>query len=106
MAASVALIPLYIICDRRLSACRSFERVCGFDRVTAWYAAMPGGLQDMVIFGEEAGGDPRALSLIHATRVLIVMSVGTGDPDAGFWGNAVQPDRRTRPRTAAVTRWP
>lgn len=31
---------------------------------------MPGGLQDMLVFGAEAGGDVRALSLIHATRVL------------------------------------
>ena len=29
----------------------------------------------MVAFGEEAGGDVRALSLIHATRVLIVVTV-------------------------------
>jgi membrane AbrB-like protein len=36
---------------------------------------MPGGLQDMLLFGEEAGGDVRALSLIHATRVLIVVMV-------------------------------
>jgi membrane AbrB-like protein len=36
---------------------------------------MPGGLQDMVIFGQEAAGDVRALSLIHATRVLIIVTV-------------------------------
>jgi membrane AbrB-like protein len=36
---------------------------------------MPGGLQDMVIFGTEAGGDARALSLIHATRVLIIVTL-------------------------------
>lgn len=47
----------------------------GFNHPTAWYAAMPGGLQDMLVFGEEAGGDVRALSLIHATRVLIVVTV-------------------------------
>jgi membrane AbrB-like protein len=35
---------------------------------------MPGGLQDMLIFGEESGGDPRALSLIHATRVVVLVS--------------------------------
>ena len=29
----------------------------------------------MVIFGQEAGGDVRALSLIHATRVLIIVTV-------------------------------
>lgn len=74
MAASVALIPIYIAVIAAIGV-PFFHRVCGFDKATAWYAAMPGGLQDMVIFGTEAGGDPRALSLIHATRVLIVVSI-------------------------------
>ena len=52
-----------------------FRRIYGFDRATSYYASMPGGLQDMLIFGEEAGGDVRAMSLIHATRVLIIVSV-------------------------------
>src|SRR5690606_25951606 len=67
MALSVALIPLYILCIGVIGV-PFFRRVCGFDPVTSYYAAMPGGLQDMVIFGTEAGGDGRALSLIHATR--------------------------------------
>lgn len=50
-----------------------FQRVWGFDFATSYYAAMPGGLQDMLVFGEEAGGDVRALSLIHATRVLVIV---------------------------------
>lgn len=74
MAASVAFIPLYIVVIGLIGV-PFFERVCGFDRATAWYASMPGGLQDMVIFGTEAGGDGRALSLIHATRVLIVVTI-------------------------------
>lgn len=74
MALSVALIPIYILCIG-LVGVPFFRRVCGFDPVTSFYAAMPGGLQDMVIFGAEAGADPRALSLIHATRVLIVVTV-------------------------------
>lgn len=74
MAASVALIPLYIAVIG-LVGVPYFRRVHGFDWVTSWYAAMPGGLQDMVIFGQEAGGDARALSLIHATRVLIIVTV-------------------------------
>ncbi|HSG57104.1 MAG TPA: AbrB family transcriptional regulator, partial [Paracoccaceae bacterium] len=74
MAASVALIPIYILLIAAIGV-PFFHRVCGFDKVTAYYAAMPGGLQDMVIFGTEAGADPRALSLIHATRVLIVVSI-------------------------------
>ena len=47
----------------------------GFNHPTAYYAAMPGGLQDMLIFGEEAGGDVRALGLIHATRVLVILTI-------------------------------
>lgn len=74
MALSVALIPLYILCIG-LVGVPFFRRVFGFSPVTSYYAAMPGGLQDMVIFGTEAGGDPRALSLIHATRVLIIVTV-------------------------------
>ena len=50
-----------------------FRRVCGFDFPTAYYAAMPGGLQDMIAFGEEAGANVRTLSLIHATRVLVIV---------------------------------
>ena len=50
-----------------------FQRLWGFDFATAYYGSMPGGLQDMLVFGEEAGGDVRALSLIHATRVLVIV---------------------------------
>jgi len=50
-----------------------FQRVAGYDFPTAYYAAMPGGLQDMIVFGEEAGGNVRAISLIHATRVLVIV---------------------------------
>ena len=47
----------------------------GFNHPTAYYSAMPGGLQDMLVFGEEAGGDVRALGLIHATRVLVILTI-------------------------------
>lgn len=50
-----------------------FQRVWGYDWATSYYAAMPGGLQDMLVFGEEAGGNVRAMSLIHATRVLVII---------------------------------
>ncbi|QEW22947.1 membrane protein AbrB duplication [Marinibacterium anthonyi] len=74
MALSVALIPIYIAVIGCVGV-PFFRKVFGFDWATSWYAAMPGGLQDMVIFGTEAGGDMRALSLIHATRVLIIVSL-------------------------------
>lgn len=50
-----------------------FQNLCGYDFPTAYYASMPGGLQDMLVFGEEAGGNIRAMSLIHATRVLVIV---------------------------------
>ncbi|WP_282182137.1 AbrB family transcriptional regulator [Aliiroseovarius marinus] len=74
MAGSIALVPVYIIAIG-LVGVPFFRRICGFDPVTAYYAAMPGGLQDMLIFGQEAGGNPRILSLVHATRVLIIVSI-------------------------------
>ena len=50
-----------------------FQRVWRYDFATAYYAAMPGGLQDMLVFGEEAGANVRSLSLIHATRLLVIV---------------------------------
>ncbi|WP_241962948.1 AbrB family transcriptional regulator [Thalassorhabdomicrobium marinisediminis] len=74
LARTLALVPLLVICVGAVGY-PLFRRGFGFDHPTAFYAAMPGGLQDMLLFGEEAGGDVRALSLIHATRVLIVVIV-------------------------------
>ncbi|MDR7126425.1 AbrB family transcriptional regulator [Pseudotabrizicola sp. 4114] len=73
MAGSVALVPVYVVIIGLVGV--PFFRRLGYDPVTAWYAAMPGGLQDMVAFGKEAGGDGRALALIHATRVLIIATL-------------------------------
>ena len=74
MALSVSLIPVYIGVIGIIGV-PFFRSVYGFDWATSWYAAMPGGLQDMVTFGQEAGGDARALALIHASRVLIVVTL-------------------------------
>lgn len=74
MAGSVALVPVYIAVIAAIGV-PFFRRLGGYDRATAFYAAMPGGASDMVIFGQAAGGDPRALSLIHATRVLVIVVV-------------------------------
>ncbi|MBY6160130.1 AbrB family transcriptional regulator [Mameliella alba] len=74
MALSVALVPVFIGLIALIGV-PFFRKLWGFDAPTAYYAAMPGGLQDMVIFGTEAGANPRALSLVHATRVLIIVTV-------------------------------
>lgn len=74
MTVSVALIPLFIAAIA-LVGVPFFRKLWGFDGPTAYYAAMPGGLQDMVIFGTEAGANPRVLSLVHGTRVLIIVTL-------------------------------
>jgi len=74
MLLSVSLIPLFLL-TAGLFGYPYFRRLCGFDPATSYYSAMPGGLHDMLLFGEAAGGDPRALGLIHATRVLVVVSI-------------------------------
>jgi len=69
---TLALIPVMVAA---IGACGIpyFRCIWGYDFATAYYSAMPGGLQDMLVFGEEAGGDARTLSLIHATRVLVIV---------------------------------
>ncbi|MCL6284942.1 AbrB family transcriptional regulator [Ruegeria sp. 2012CJ41-6] len=74
MAASIALIPPFVLLIG-LIGYPYFRKLWRFDPATSYYAAMPGGLQDMLVFGEEAGGSARVLSLVHATRVLVIVSL-------------------------------
>ncbi|GAB1478371.1 AbrB family transcriptional regulator [Paracoccaceae bacterium] len=74
MLASVAIVPVYIAVIG-LVGVPFFRRVCGFDTITAFYAAMPGGAADMTLFGQEAGANVRQLSLVHVTRMMVIMVV-------------------------------
>lgn len=71
---TLLIVPLYV----GLISCVGypfFRRILKYDRPTAFYSSMPGGLQDMVVFGIEAGGNPRTLSLVHATRSLVLVTI-------------------------------
>jgi len=48
-------------------------RVGKLDRNTAYFAGTPGGLGEMTIVGEQYGGDPRMIALVHATRIFVVV---------------------------------
>lgn len=50
-----------------------FRHIGKYDRTTAVFAAMPGGLVEAVAFGEQAGGNVRILSLQHFARIVIVV---------------------------------
>ena len=52
-----------------------FRNIGKYDVVTAYFAAAPGGLNDMMIIGSEAGGNERQIALAHATRILIVVAM-------------------------------
>ena len=49
---------------------RRFGRL---DRATAYFAAAPGGLSEMVLAGERFGGDQRAVALIHTMRLALIV---------------------------------
>lgn len=49
------------------------RRLCRHNRSTAYFAAMPGGLSEMILVGSAMGGDGRVISLIHASRILLVV---------------------------------
>jgi len=42
------------------------RRFGGYDRVTSYFMAMPGGLNEMTAIGHTMGGDDRAIALSHA----------------------------------------
>lgn len=52
-----------------------FRLIAGFDRATAYFSSAPGGLTEMITTGEAMGGNVATISLVHATRILVV--VGT-----------------------------
>lgn len=52
-----------------------FRRLGRHDRVTSYFAAVPGGFTEMTLMGTDMGGDAKTIALAHATRILIVVSV-------------------------------
>ncbi|MEM6489866.1 MAG: AbrB family transcriptional regulator [Pseudomonadota bacterium] len=48
-----------------------YRRAGGYPRVTAFYAAMPGGLIEAVAMGEKAGADVPTLTLLQFARLIL-----------------------------------
>ncbi len=49
------------------------RKVTDWNKPTCYFAAMPGGLNDMTIMGAAMGGEERAIALAHALRILTVV---------------------------------
>lgn len=73
LAAGLALLPFHAAAAM-VASYAIYRRLGRFDRVTAYFAAAPGGLNDMLILADAAGGDGRRVALAHATRILVVVS--------------------------------
>ncbi|WP_439155721.1 AbrB family transcriptional regulator [Yoonia sp.] len=69
---TLALLPAFLAIAAALSY-QVYRRFGGYDPVTAFYAAMPGGVNEMLILGTEAGGNERRIALAHAARILLVI---------------------------------
>ncbi|MEJ8562651.1 AbrB family transcriptional regulator [Yoonia sp. GPGPB17] len=69
---TLLLLPLFLACAAGISYA-VYRRIGKYDPVTSFYSAMPGGLNEMLILGGEAGGDERRIALAHAARVLIII---------------------------------
>jgi membrane AbrB-like protein len=67
----VGLIIFMIACGVTVVA--YFRKVGGFDWTTSFFSGMPGGLVEMVTYGEERGGDARVIALVHSSRILMVV---------------------------------
>ncbi len=47
----------------------------GYDEVTAYFAAAPGGLSEMILTGSAFGGDEARISLAHGARILVAVFI-------------------------------
>ncbi|MBS0124324.1 AbrB family transcriptional regulator [Aestuariicoccus sp. KMU-90] len=73
-AVSLAFLAVYLVVSG-LIVVPYYRHVAGFDKVTAYFSGMPGGLNEMVVLGRDAGGDDGRIALAHAARIVIVVSL-------------------------------
>ena len=69
-AVSLAMIPAYAILSTAANYLY-YRRVAHSDPVTSYFASVPGGLNDMILLGEEYGGDTRQIALAHSMRIIV-----------------------------------
>lgn len=50
---------------------RMLRRLFGYRRMDAALCAMPGGISEMILLGEQAGADQRRVAIVHALRIAL-----------------------------------
>lgn len=69
---SLAFLLIYLVVAGVLTV-PYYRRMGGFDPVTAYFAGMPGGMNEMMLIGKEMGGDDRKIVLAHASRIVVLV---------------------------------
>jgi uncharacterized protein len=70
---SLAALPAYVVLVGGVIFL--YLRLCSeFDPTSAFFAATPGGLSEMIALSDQLGGDQRRVSLIHGARLLFIVS--------------------------------
>lgn len=71
---SLALLIPYVFLTGLVIAW-GLERWTRMNRATAYFSAMPGGFNEMVMIGSAEGGDIRTLALVHASRIMLTVLI-------------------------------
>ena len=67
----MVLVPFMILITT--TSMTFYRRLAGFDRPTAFFSAVPGGLADMTAMAEQAGANQRTVILVQATRIVLIV---------------------------------
>jgi membrane AbrB-like protein len=70
---SLSALPLYVVLVAGLIFLY-LRRCSEFDPTSAFFAASPGGLSEMIALSDQLGGDQRRVSLVHGARLLFIVS--------------------------------
>ena len=73
-ALTLAILPVFVVVAF-VVAYGIYRRIGRYDPVTAFYASAPGGLNDMILMGTEAGGEERRIAMAHAGRIFMVVTL-------------------------------
>jgi membrane AbrB-like protein len=89
---TILALPLYVLVLSGISLLY-LRRIGRLDPLSAYFSATPGGLGEMVLLGDRAGADMRTISLVHATRILLVVfTIPFAFQALGYGAGAMQAD--------------
>ena len=73
---SLIILPIFVII---MIICTTIflKKIMKFDLKTSIFGSVPGGLNEMVILGKEIGVDGRVMTLIHSTRIVVVVIIAS-----------------------------